>query len=199
MRRNLVIVLAAVAGLAAATARAELVVVPLDLGETPLDLRGEERVEVPFDAGRSLAGATSVALRVVGSGRFERSVCWQFGDYGGGVWFYREDVGVVAALSVAGEVRAETSLVVASADHPDLDQTAFDATMVLAASDWSFLADGRGTVVLEGLDCEHFAHHPEVCICDPSAALTGASLIVALDGEVPTSRRAWGALKACYR
>jgi hypothetical protein len=138
-------------------------------------------------------------VRFAGSGWFERSVCWQFGNYGGGVWFHREDVGAAAYLLDAGETGPGATLVLASSDHPDLESIAFDATLVLPAADWSLLADGAGTVVLQGLDCEHFAVYPEVCICDASAALTGVALVVALDGEVPADSQTWGALKARYR
>lgn len=194
-----VLIVMAVTLPAAGTGRAEIVTIPLELPESPCFLRGGDRVAFSFDAGRPLPGATSVALRVAGTGRFARSVCWHFGNYGGGVWFRREDVGVTAMLLDAGAARADTTLVLAADAHPDLDQIAFEATLVLAGEDWSFLTDGRGSVLLDGLDCAHFAVYPEVCICDPSAALTGVSLVVALDGEVPAAARSWGALKARYR
>ena len=199
MRRFCLAILTMVVFSAPGAGSGEVVEIPLELPDTPLYVRGGDRFEVGFDAGRPLSGATGVAVRLAGSGWFARSICWQFGNYGGGVWSHREDVGATASLLAAGEPVTDATLVLAAGDHPDLETIDFDAALALTAVDWSFLADGTGTVVLQGLDCAHFAVYPEVCICDMSAALTGVSLLVALDGEVPVGKATWGAFKARYR
>ena len=74
-----------------------------------------------------------------------------------------------------------------------------DATLILDAPDWSFLADGTGTLVLGGLPCAYDPTHPEVCVCDPSLQILIMDLVVGLDGTVPAAPASWGALKSRYR
>lgn len=178
---------------------AETVTIPLALGEAPLFLGEGDAVALPFAAGRDLAGVTAAAVRLRGSGDFFRSLCWNFGDFGGGQWSYREDAGLTATLTVGGAAVATATLRFDQADQPEFAGVNFDTTLALAAADWSALADGNGTVVLGGLDCGHFAAYPEVCVCDPSAGVLEAAFVATLDGDVPAAPAAWGALKARYR
>lgn len=193
----LVVVLASL--LAEAGPAAETVTIPLVLAAPPVFLGEGDAVEVPFAAGRDLAGLSAAAVRVRGSGDFFRSICWNFGDFGGGTWSYREDAGLTATVAVGGTVIATATLRFDQADHADFVGVNFDTTLALAAGDWSALVDGNGTVVLGGLDCDHFAVYPEVCVCDPSAGVLEAALVAILDGDVPAAPSAWGAFKARYR
>ncbi|MFN2371997.1 MAG: hypothetical protein ABR506_12715, partial [Candidatus Krumholzibacteriia bacterium] len=93
---RLLLVLALAAGLEEAAPAAETVTVPLPLADPPVFLGEGDAVELPFAAGRDLAGLSAAAVRVRGSGDFFRSICWNFGDFGGGQWSYREDAGLTA-------------------------------------------------------------------------------------------------------
>ncbi|MFN2370038.1 MAG: hypothetical protein ABR506_02670 [Candidatus Krumholzibacteriia bacterium] len=193
----LVLVLASLT--AEAGPAAETVSVPLPLADPPVLLGDGGIAVLPFAAGRDLAGLTAAAVRVRGSGDFIRSLCWNFGDFGGGQWTYREDAGLTATVAVDGTVIATATLRFAQADHPDFVGVNFDSTLVFAAGDWSALADGNGTVVLGGLDCHHAASYPEACACEPSAGVLEAAFVATLDGDLPAAPAAWGALKARFR
>jgi hypothetical protein len=200
-RKTLVLALTCVLIAAAATTAraAELVTVPLELAAPTVFLRPGAAVAVPFDAGRSLEGMTAGALTLRGSGHFLRSFCYIFGDYGGGTWFYREDGGLTAALMVGETVLATRALRYAEANYPDEVGVDFETTLELRAQDWSALAGGTGTIVMEGLDCEYYFSYPEVCSCTASASLLEAALVVTVGGGVPATPTAWGSLKARYR
>ncbi|MBE0565105.1 MAG: hypothetical protein IH621_04045 [Krumholzibacteria bacterium] len=192
-----IILLAAAA--ATAVGAAELVPVPLDLGEPPLFIQAGETASVPFDAGRPLEGMTGGAVALRGSGDFLRTICWTFGGYGGGQWLRREDEGLTVALKAGDTVVAEATLRYAEADYPGFVGVNFDTTLVLAADDWSALAGGTGTIVFGPLDCDYFPSYPEVCICDPSAGLLEATFVATVGDGVPVVPAAWGAVKARYR
>ena len=192
---------AALALLLAAPAGAEIVTVPLELQETPsyLGEPGNIPLVLPFDAGRSLANVTDVGLRVVATTSFVRLHCWQFGDYGGGVRSGPDVLGFSAAFLEDGAVLTQTTFVYDPADHPGETILVLDSVLVLDPADWSFLADGRGTLELQGLDCAADWSYPTVCICDASFVLAGVELVFGLGESVPATDTAWGALKARYR
>ena len=61
-------------------------------------------LELPFDAGRSLENVTQVGLRMTVEGYFGHSICWTFGNYGGGTWTHREDVGLTVGFRQGEQV-----------------------------------------------------------------------------------------------
>lgn len=197
VRVMLVLVLASLT--AEAGPAAETVTIPLALTNPPVFLGDGGVAVLPFAAGRDLAGLTAAAVRVRGSGDFFRSLCWNFGDFGGGTWSYREDAGLTATVAVDGTVIATATLRFDQADHADFVGVNFDTTLALAAEDWSALVEGNGTVVLGPLDCDHTASYPETCVCDPSAGVLEAAFVATLDDGVPAAPSAWGALKARFR
>lgn len=197
--RILLSILAMAAAMTVPAGAAETVTIPLALTNPPVFLGDGGVAVLPFAAGRDLAGLTAAAVRVRGAGDFIRSFCWNFGDFGGGQWSYREDAGLTATVEVGGTVIATATLRFDKADHPDFVGVNFDTTLALAAGDWSALVDGNGTVVLGGLDCHHAAVYPETCVCDPSAGVLEAAFVATLDGGLPAAPAAWGAFKARYR
>lgn len=66
-------------------------------------------------------------------------------------------------------------------------------------ADWSFLAEGAGTVFLRGLECPCVSVYPNMCFCDPSAVAISAELVVELETGVPVESSSWGAIKAIFR
>lgn len=207
MMRTWTIVLLIGLGLAAGAASAqgleaaEIVVVPLDLGADLLYLDSGNPVSLSFDAGRSLEDATAVSLHVVGSGRYSRLACWQDGNIGAGVNVAREDAGFAASLRVDAADLGSASLVLPEGDEPAVETTAIDATLELTAAPGVDLAAGTGTVVLTGLACSSPSFIPPniLCVCDPSAILSEASLVVTFGTGVPVEDATWSALKADYR
>lgn len=199
-RTALVAVLAA--ALAAGAVAGEIVEIPLALPEVPLFLgeAGQEAVVLlPFDAGRPLTDISQLGLRLVGAGDFARNFCWNFGDFGGGVWTHPDVVGLTGGLRDGAVTRSGTTLSFDPADYPQDIGINLDTVLILADDDWTCLADGTGTIELRGLDCTYDPSHPEVCICDASLVLLSVTLVVARDGALPAAPAAWGAVKARYR
>ena len=64
--------MAAAAMLCAVPLRAEIVTVPLELGEVPWFLAAGETILLPFDAGRALTGVSQVGVHLTGSGTYNR-------------------------------------------------------------------------------------------------------------------------------
>lgn len=197
MHRMLTVAVAVM--LCAAPLRAGIVTVPLELGEVPWFLQAGEVVLLPFDAGRPLENVSQVGVHVTGAGTYNRDFCWNEGDFGGGVWYHRDVLGLVAGLQQGGTLLAATTLCYDPADHPADIGVNLDLVLVLTGDDWNCLADGTGTVALRGLACEYLPSYPEVCVCDESMVLTAVDLVVATDGSLPTAPSTWGAVKARYR
>lgn len=197
MRRMLTVAVAAM--LCAAPLRAGIITVPLELGEIPWFLQAGEVVLLPFDAGRPLVNVSQVGVHLTGAGTFNRNFCWNEGDFGGGVWYHRDVLGLEAGLKQGSTLLAGTTLSYDPAVHPADIGVNLDLVLVLDGDDWSCLADGTGTVALRGLECGYFPSYPEVCVCDESMVLTAVSLVVATDGSLPAAPAAWGAFKARYR
>jgi hypothetical protein len=179
---------------------AEIVKISVPLDERPLYLRPGDHLELPFNAHRALIDIVDVRLRVTGSYSNDRSVCWEFGNFGAGTWTYDGPAGLgVSILDLDARV-CETSHV-----FPPVGEngTAFDFELSFDCGaeepDWSFLSPGMGTIHLTGLDCEHSPVYPEICICGHSAELGSVALIVRLGSGVAASRSSWGMLKALYR
>lgn len=185
--------------LAAGPSPAEIVVIPLEPGETPLVLEAGVGYALPFDLGRPLTDIAQVGLRLVGSETYYRDYCWTDGDFEAGQWWHRDVLGLAAALMDDGAPRAEAVLAWQPQDHPQDLGVNLDTVVILQAGDWSFLADGAAEVVLQGLGCTYAPLPPEVCDCDPSFTLMRLELVVATDGSLPAGPAAWGALKARYR
>ena len=198
MRRH-VLILALVLIPAIPCTAGEIITLPLELPDSPLYMSEPGYgTLLAFDAERALDDVSAVRLHVTGSYSTQRSFCWLFGGFGGGVWTYPEDAG----LSM-GFLDAETTLCLTRCEFAQSDESVdFDLELGFDCGetpDWSFLAGGSGVVLVEGLSCEYFPSYPEVCGCDASAAVTSAVLVIELDVTVPADETSWGALKARYR
>ncbi len=185
---------------AAAPAGAEVVTIPLDLGEDALYLIPAETVLVGFTAAGRLEEIAGVALHVTGHYRDYRSACWQDGAIGAGVGLGDGEAGLVQGLAATGEPACVTTHVLGdTADGAATFDLLLDFACGDAETDWTFLVDGSGTVSLAGLSCGSFPPYPTICICDASAVVETAALVVTLGGQLHDEPRSWGALKATYR
>jgi hypothetical protein len=179
---------------------AEIVTVPIDAGNQPLYLLPDENHDLAFAAGRELPDISDVRLHVTGTYGNARSICWNFGDYGGGTWVYAENHGLAIALLRFSEPVCVTTQILL----PEMSETVpydrtFDFDCGSDPEDWSFLADGTGVVRLTGLGCEHSPSYPEVCLCDHSATVDSAELLITLGTGVAVARNSWTAIKGLYR
>ncbi len=186
--------------LAAPCPATEVITLSLELDDSQLYIRPGENYLLEFNAERELLDISDVRLHVVGTYNNSRSICWQFGNYGGGTWSYTEDAGLLISFRDAGSALCVTQHVfdpsVSEVIAYDIE-LAFDCTE--DAPDWSFLSQGSGVVHLTGLDCNHFPSYPEVCICEHSAMVSSAELIIELGSGTAVERWNWGVLKDRYR
>lgn len=184
----------------ATTCLGEEVILPLDLGVPELYLRPGDDIRLDFDAASELTGITGAVLHVTGTYWNARSYCWQFGNPGGGVWSYDEEAGLSQGFVAEQELICVTEHVFAAAEN---EEASFDFELIFdcgsPGADWSIFAAGTGTVYLTGLDCDHFPSYPEVCICDHSAMVESATLVIQLEDQVAVEQLSWGLIKARYR
>jgi len=178
----------------------EIITLPLELGTSELYIRPGDDYQYAFDAERELLDVSDVRLRVVGTYTNSRSFCWNFGNFGGGTWSYREDAGLLIELQAA---ETEACLTRHVFDPAGSGLTAYDFVLDLHCGDenpdWSFLSHGSGTIHLDGLACDHLPEYPEVCICEHSAMVSAAELIIELGTGVAVEAWHWGVLKDRYR
>ena len=135
-------ILLAASLLAAPALAAELVTVPLDLGDGALSLCDDDDFRFAFDAGRELTDVTQVSLRVTATYSVARSICWLFGNYGGGVWSYNGDVGLYVGL-------VDTDAVVCRTRHefaPTAANEVVDLELVLHCGDGATVRRQVGAV-----------------------------------------------------
>jgi hypothetical protein len=179
---------------------AELVTVPLDLGGETLYLLPFEVQDLAFDAGRELPDITDVRLHVTGTYGNARSICWNFGAYGGGTWTYTEDHGLVLGFVDGPDPCCLTPQVLlpAMAEVVPYERT-LDFDCGADPVDWTHLADGTGVVRLTGLECEYHPSYPEVCLCEHSATVTSAELLITLGTGVAVERSDWSSIKGLCR
>lgn len=181
-------------------AATEIITLPLELGASELYVRPGDDYQLAFDVERELLDVSDVRLHVVGTYTNSRSFCWNFGNFGGGVWSYREDAGLLIGLQ-AGET--QTCVTQQVFEPVESGVTVYDFVLDLHCGDedpdWSFLSGGSGIVHLTGLDCYHFPEYPEICICEHSAMVSSAELIIELGTGVAIETWHWGVLKDRYR
>jgi hypothetical protein len=181
-------------------AATEVLTLPLELGASQLYLRPGEDYRLEFDAEYDLPDIGEVRLHLVGTYNNVRSICWDFGDFGGGTWSYSEDAGLFTSFLDEGIAVCATQHLFEPVVSED---TAYDLELVFQCgdevADWSFLSPGSGVLQLMGLSCTHLPEFPEVCICEPSATVSSAELIIELNTGTPVETRDWGAIKSQYR
>ena len=182
----------------------ETVRIPLALSEQYL--AGSRIVALDFDSGQALPEIVDVRLFVTGNYCcFEVIFADCHGPPGGNFCY---DPGLeFGFLEADGKVFPTVNVIPGVYDNsvqPDIceqqdlaAEIAFDYGS--AAPDWSFLADGSGTVYLTGLEEPIFCAYPVCCYFGASFYITSAELIVEIPAPTPVEEHSWGTIKAIYR
>lgn len=170
-----------------------VVSVPVDLGGEEFEISPNSRLQEAFAGVHDWTVVENVQLRLVGRHTCQFAYCAEGPSYAVGA-----TEGAIAWGFMVGEAETyrterEFSCVPEGED--------FDLTLSFAAGetpDWSFLAEGTGTLFVEhertADGCIMFAVFVGV-----DAYLTTVELLVELPDTVPVSADTWGAIKARYR
>ena len=184
----------------------DIVRIPLDLSDDLVYLSGSHVEVMPFASGQDWPEILDVRLHLTGSYCcFEVIYTDCFGPPGGVGCF---DPGLVCGFMVEDEEMYTTEHLLpgiwddstnfATCEDQDYDQE-FTFDTGSDTTDWSFLAQGTGTVFLTGLPKPIFCAYPVCCSFGSSAETTSAELIVELATVTPTEQHSWGTIKAIYR
>ena len=178
----------------------EIIQIPLDLGASELYLRPGDDIRLDFDAERELTDISGVHLHVTGTYGDYRTVCWQDGNFGAGVGLGDGVVGLSQGFVVDEHLDCVTEQVFGDTENGG---ATFDLELDFDCgdpdADWVFLAGGAGTVHLTGLDCGYLPPYPILCLCEASASVESATLVIQLGSLVAVEQQSWGTLKARYR
>jgi hypothetical protein len=188
---GLIILLAA----AGATAQS-LVVVPFDLGAEELMISPVEHFEQPFDLSGIGAAAGNVQLHLVGSHTTQFAYCPPNPSYN----VYALESRISFCLLVGETVFYRTTQTfpsIPAGQAIDL-VLAFDTG---ATPDWSFLAEGGGTLLIEheNIPGQCSSYYGYAFYAGIDVTLTAVELLIDTTGGVPNEPTAWGMLKALYR
>lgn len=174
---------------------ADPLVVPLDLGEGDYEISPNQRFEQAFTLATEPIEIQGASLRLVGVPDCQYLWCWPAASYE--VLPYESAIRF--GFIVDGAVRYATEQVFACEEAGIEIDLGFGFATAEAA-DWSFLAEGQGTLFIE-----HCAPDYSCPMGGPPSAwgvdilLTRAELRFEPASELPVEPTTWDALKAWYR